>query len=61
MLVVDRHGSNVLHWAAGAGHLHVCRWFVIEVNGDSSHVQPESGRNALHWAARHGHVEVYSR
>jgi hypothetical protein len=24
----DRHGSGALHWAAGGGHLVVCRWLV---------------------------------
>ena len=55
---VDRHGSTALHWAAGGGHMHVCRWLLEEAQADALHTQPASGRNALHWAARNGHAEV---
>ena len=60
---VDRvHGSTALLWAAGGGHLNVCKYLIEECGAD-----PESrqigrrsfgGRTALHWAARRGHVEV---
>lgn len=63
----DRHGSNALLWAAGGGHLPVCR-FLVEECGVSVDVvatasaagrrQLRRRRNALHWAARHGHLAV---
>jgi hypothetical protein len=61
----DEHGSGPLLWAAGGGHLEVCRYLV-----ESCGVDPllpadarlarrgYSGRTALHWAARNGHVPV---
>ena len=60
---VDKHGSNALLWAAGAGHVE-CVEFLVEkccMNPQTS-VQSGrrsyAGRSALHWAARNGHVEV---
>lgn len=49
-------------WAAGSGHLSVCRFLVEECDCDPN--QPQrgkrsfSGRTALHWAARNGHLSV---
>lgn len=65
----DKHGSNALLWAAGGGHLSVCRFLVNEcglpvepcdskTNGAVSKHALNRRRNALHWAARHGHLEV---
>ena len=56
--VIDRHGSTALHWAAGAGHLDVCKLLVSELSADYLFVKNKDGRNALHWAARNGHLEV---
>lgn len=64
----DKHGSNALLWAAGGGHLNVCRFLVedcgIPVEPRASDKSSASKnalkrrRNALHWAARHGHLDV---
>lgn len=64
----DKHGSNALLWAAGGGHLGVCKFLVEECGilveyGDTSGSTAgkqalKRRRNALHWAARHGHIEV---
>ncbi|CAE8629330.1 unnamed protein product [Polarella glacialis] len=53
----DRHGSNALLWAAGGGHLDICRFLVEECHLDVHWVQKDR-RNALHWAARNGHLET---
>ena len=56
----DKHGSNALMWAAGNGHLEVCK-FLCE-NGLPAVLMAgpthKRRRNALHWAARNGHLEV---
>ena len=64
-VATDRHGSSALLWAAGSGHLDVCRFLVSNTCGirASSLGGPgkrERGRhrNALHWAARNGHLHV---
>eukprot|EP00658_Telonema_sp_P-2_P029108 TRINITY_DN22190_c0_g1_i4.p1 TRINITY_DN22190_c0_g1~~TRINITY_DN22190_c0_g1_i4.p1 ORF type:complete len:399 (+),score=62.96 TRINITY_DN22190_c0_g1_i4:43-1239(+) len=53
----DKHGSGPLLWAAGGGHLQVCRYLV-----EQHRVCPQStqgdGRQPIHWAARNGHLEV---
>jgi len=60
----DKHGSTALHWAAGGGHLALCRWLV---RGDwdaaapgipADVAQEKDGRMPLHWAARNGHVHI---
>jgi ankyrin repeat protein len=55
---VDRHQSTVLHYAAGNGQLHVCRYLfehsLVSVTATSSN----NGRTALHWAARNGHADI---
>eukprot|EP01052_Picozoa_sp_SAG31_P020958 SAG31_NODE_1598_length_7798_cov_7.682167_4_plen_146_part_00 len=56
--VVDRHGSCALHWAAGSGHLCVCRWLAEDCGIAPSICQKKDGRNALHWSCRNGHLEV---
>jgi len=59
---LDRKGASVLHWATGAGHLHVTRFLVEECGMDPN--QPQRGkrgflgRTPLHWAARNGHLAV---
>ena len=60
---VDRiHGSTALMWAAGAGHVDVCRFLVEECGADPMARQVSrrsfGGRTALHWAARRGHLSV---
>ena len=62
---VDRNGAGGLLWAAGGGHLDVCRWLCSASGGG---VDPKAavqrarrgfdGRTALHYAARNGRVEV---
>lgn len=55
----DRNGSSALLWAAGGGHLHVCRYLVDELGVDALARQARCDcRNALHWAARNGRLEV---
>lgn len=62
----DVHGSTALMWAAGGGHVGVCRFLVdtcgLSAGGeDASAVgkkQRKRLRSPLHWAARHGHAEV---
>ncbi|CAK9106458.1 Protein VAPYRIN (MtVpy) (Protein HERMES), partial [Durusdinium trenchii] len=44
----DRHGSNALLWAAGGGHLELCRC-LVEARVDLQSRQKDH-RNALHWA-----------
>jgi hypothetical protein len=61
----DEHGSGPLLWAAGGGHLAVCR-YLVEVCGLDPSLPADarlarrgySGRTAAHWAARNGHVTV---
>lgn len=60
--VVDRNGSNALAWAAGEGHVAICRYLVETCGMD---VNPETGklkrkRRPLHWAARNGRIDVCS-
>lgn len=54
----DRHGSNALLWAAGSGHLEICRFLVDACGFDVTCAQAKGRRNALHWAARNGHTEI---
>lgn len=57
----DRHGATALHWAAGMGHLEVCRWLVEHAGVDPDERCTSGradGRTALHWAARNGKLEV---
>jgi ankyrin repeat protein len=53
----DRHGSSALMFAAGQGHLHVCRYLVDQCRVDPSAGQPD-GRTALLWACRNGQLDV---
>ena len=58
-LTVDAHGSGVLLWAAGGGHLHVVRWLRDEgLCNPSVERRKSDGRMALHWASRNGHLHV---
>mmetsp|Transcript_28567 Transcript_28567/g.53921 ORF Transcript_28567/g.53921 Transcript_28567/m.53921 type:complete len:487 (+) Transcript_28567:361-1821(+) len=57
-ITADRHGSSALLWAAGSGHLHVCKYLVDFGNVNPLRTMQKDGRNALHWAARNGHLEV---
>eukprot|EP00929_Paragymnodinium_shiwhaense_P046990 TRINITY_DN23872_c0_g1_i1.p1 TRINITY_DN23872_c0_g1~~TRINITY_DN23872_c0_g1_i1.p1 ORF type:complete len:470 (+),score=73.56 TRINITY_DN23872_c0_g1_i1:111-1520(+) len=55
----DTHGNGALHWAAGSGHLHVCRWLVESCGmNPATQTRKHHGRTALHWAARNGNAEV---
>ncbi|KAJ1634962.1 ankyrin repeat-containing domain protein [Pavlovales sp. CCMP2436] len=54
----DRHGSSALLWAAGGGHVAVCRFLCEECGLDALEAQRKDGRCALHWAARNGHLNV---
>lgn len=54
----DRHGSNALLWAAGAGALDACVLLVDECGVDPRGAQQKDGRSALHWAARNGQLAV---
>jgi len=54
----DRHGSGILLWAAGGGHLEVCIWLVNALQIDAKHTPRKDGRTAVHWAARNGHLDV---
>ena len=57
-LVVDRHRSNAMHWAAGGGHLKICELLFNEFGDKYLVAVNKDGRNALHWAARNGHIPV---
>ena len=53
--LVDENGCTPLHFAAHAGHTHVCRWLLSQgVNPGKKDIQ---GRTALHGAAFNGHTE----
>ena len=61
----DPNGSGSLLWAAGGGHLHVCRYLVESCGVDPATTADSSGarrgykgRSALHWASRNGHLDV---
>ena len=54
----DRHGSGILLWAAGGGHLATCKWLVEEVGIDAQHTPRKDGRTALFFAASGGHLEL---
>ncbi len=57
----DSLGSCALHWAAGNGHLDVCRYLVEVCGADPATRCTQGradGRQALHWAARNGRVRV---
>ena len=41
--VSDKHGSCALHWAAGQGHLEVCK-FLVEIMADVLQTQQHDGR-----------------
>ena len=55
----DKNGSNLLHYAAGYGHLHICKFLLeqsIVTNVNESNTKNE--RTPLHFAARNGHIDV---
>eukprot|EP00603_Paraphysomonas_imperforata_P007076 CAMPEP_0114435162 /NCGR_PEP_ID=MMETSP0103-20121206/12669_1 /TAXON_ID=37642 ORGANISM="Paraphysomonas imperforata, Strain PA2" /NCGR_SAMPLE_ID=MMETSP0103 /ASSEMBLY_ACC=CAM_ASM_000201 /LENGTH=357 /DNA_ID=CAMNT_0001605141 /DNA_START=121 /DNA_END=1194 /DNA_ORIENTATION=+ len=57
----DKHGNTALMWAAGEGHLHICK-YLVDVCGVNVH-EMKGGkykkiRHALHWAARNGRMAV---
>ena len=56
--VFDRHGSSALMYAAGSGHLDICKYLVDELGVPAMQQQVKDGRTPLHWAARNGRVEV---
>ncbi|CAJ1336870.1 unnamed protein product [Effrenium voratum] len=55
---VDHNGNGPLHWAAGAGHLELCRFLVALKLDPAKPTSKHNGRTPLHWAARNGHVAV---
>jgi len=54
---VDRHGSTAMHWAAGAGHVHVAQ-YLLEQKASLIATQQKDRRQALHWAARNGRMKM---
>ena len=58
----DHRGATLLLWAAGAGHLDICRYLIESCQCDPNVPQLGKrsfrGRTALHWAARKGHVHI---
>ncbi|KAK3273034.1 hypothetical protein CYMTET_18707 [Cymbomonas tetramitiformis] len=49
---IDKHGSNALHWAAGAGQTETCGLLIdLGIHVDYAN---RTGRTALHWASRNG-------
>lgn len=59
-IVVDRDRNTALTWAAGGGHLEICRFLVQRCGMDPTHMSGlrKKRRCPLHWAARNGHVSV---
>lgn len=57
---VDKFGSTSLMWAAGEGHLDICKYLVDECNVNINALRGKEGlmRHALHWAGRNGKVDV---
>ncbi|CAJ1381097.1 unnamed protein product [Effrenium voratum] len=55
---VDHNGNGPLHWAAGAGHLELCRFLAALKMDPAKPTSKHNGRTPLHWAARNGHVAV---
>ena len=57
---VDRYGSTALLWAAGEGHIEVCRYLVDFCGANVNELRGKDGmkRHALHWAARNGRLVV---
>eukprot|EP01097_Dermamoeba_algensis_P005303 TRINITY_DN3367_c0_g1_i1.p1 TRINITY_DN3367_c0_g1~~TRINITY_DN3367_c0_g1_i1.p1 ORF type:complete len:278 (-),score=45.73 TRINITY_DN3367_c0_g1_i1:217-1020(-) len=53
----DRHGSSLLHFAAGNGHLRVCKW-LVQSNIITLMPTNKQFRTPLHFAARCGHNHV---
>jgi len=53
----DKHGSSILHYAAGYGAVETCKW-LIDCGLDPATTSPSNGRTPLHWAARNGHTET---
>lgn len=58
--VADRNCSTALFWAAGEGHLHVCKYLseICQVDVFQMRGKASQKRHPLHWAARNGHVDV---
>lgn len=58
----DRHGSLLIHWAAGGGYLPIMKYLVESLDCDACATQVGhrsfEGRTPLHWAARNGHLPV---
>ena len=58
--VYDRERHTPLTWAAGNGHLDVCKFLVDECDMNPSLLTGlrKKRRCSLHWAARNGHVHI---
>lgn len=57
--LVDRHGSTLLMWAAGAGHMRACEFLLEECRVAVDKVN-KAHRTALHWAVRGDHLQVHA-
>ena len=60
--LLDKNGANLLHWAAGCGHLAIVSYLVKKCgfcpNEGQVGKRSFSGRTPLHWSARNGHLNV---
>ena len=54
----DRNGSTLLHYAAGNGHVEVCRFLLDDCGLEVHATSHKTNRTALHWAARNGQEQV---
>lgn len=65
----DKNGCSVLLWAAGCGHLDICKYLIIDCNiilntntvaqrSSSKRSKGYNQRTALHWCCRNGHIHV---
>ncbi|CAK9071899.1 unnamed protein product [Durusdinium trenchii] len=58
LIASDHHGNKALHWAAGNGHLEICRYLVQMRMDPKAPSEKHQNRCALHWAARNGQTSV---
>ena len=47
----DKHGSTLLHYAAGCGDIEICA-YLLQLNMNANHKSTNNQRTPLHWAAR---------
>ena len=53
----DKHGSSLLHYAAGCGDINICK-YLLQLNMNANLQSTNNQRTPLHWAARNGHLEI---